>query len=428
MEAATIGAVSGLACVGVRLFFRLLQWTVTGHAGLLPAAAEALPLWRRAITPALGGIAAMTVTFIVRRLAPRLHATEYVEAVRFENGRISLPATVWRTVSAAFSVATGASIGREGSMIQFAAATVSFAGQRIQWMRLPLAQQLACGVAAAVAAAYQAPVAGVFFALEIVVGQFAWRMVPALVVAAFAGEAASRMVLAGGPPFAVHGGMHVSWACWAGALALSGVLGVLGPAYLWLLRSLRRARDLPFPLLLSGAAVGAASLMTCLVWGNGDAALLQVLQAHAAIHVIVLVLLLRLCTMVFCVGTGTVGGVFTPTLFAGGAAGLLLCQLAHGSHPTFFAVIGMGCLLAAVTHAPWMASFMAAELTGEWTVFPLVLLCNLMAWQIARRLSKHSLYAIASDLPAALPRPDLFPAAEPGVCETVAVPHFEAAD
>jgi chloride channel protein, CIC family len=413
VEAAAIGALSGLAAAAVRLFFRLLQWCVIGHAGMLPVAAEALPLWRRALTPALGGIAAMMVTFLVRRAAPRLHAAEYVEAVRFEEGRISLPATLWRTVSSAFSVATGAPIGREGSMIQFAAAVVSFAGQRLRRLQLPLQDLVACGVAAGVSAAYQAPAAGVFFALEIVLGRFAWRTVAWLTVAAFAGEAASRIVLRGGPLYAVCGPTAVSVKCLAAAVALAALLGVLGPVYLWLLRSLRSAQHIPFPMLWSGAAAGAASLLTTRVWGNGDTALLSVLQAHPAFGALALVLVLRLCTTVFCVGTGTVGGVFTPTLFVGGAVGLLLCQAAHGPHTLLFAVIGMGALLAATTHAPCMASLMTAELTGAWTIFPLVLLCNLLAWQIARGLSRHSLYAIASDLPAALPRPDLLPETAP---------------
>jgi len=413
LEAAAIGALSGLACAGVRLSFRLLQWCVTGHAGLLPVAAEALPLWRRALTPALGGIAAMTVTFFVRRTAPGLHATEYVEAVRFEGGRVSLAATFWRTVSSAFSVATGAPIGREGSMIQFAAAVVSFAGQRLRRMRLPLADLVACGVAAGVAAAYQAPAAGVFFALEIVLGRFAWRTVPWLTVAAFAGEAASRLVLTGGPLFAVRGTIAVSRESVAAAVAMAALMGILGPAYLWLLRSLRAAEQLPFPLLWSGAAAGAASLLATRVWGNGDAALLSVVQSHPAFGALALVLVLRLCTTVFCVGTGTVGGVFTPTVFVGGAMGLLLCEAVHGPHTLLFAVIGMGALLAAATQAPLMASLMTAELTGAWAIFPLVLVCNLLAWQIARRLTRHSLYAIASDLPAALPRPDLLPEPAP---------------
>ena len=413
MEAAAIGALSGLACACVRLFFRWLQWAVTGHTGLLPDAAEALPLWRRALTPALGGIAAMTVTFLARRIAPRQHATEYVEAVRFENGRISLPATLWRTVSSAFSVATGAPIGREGSMIQFAAAVVSFAGQRLRKMRLPLADLVACGAAAGVAAAYQAPAAGVFFALEIVLGRFAWRTVPWLGVAACAGEITSRVVLTGGPLFAVHGSIAVSGESLVAAIGLAAWIGALGPVYVWLLRSIRPAQRLPFPLLWSGAAAGAASLLAAQVWGNGDAALLGILQAHPAFRILALVFVLRLGTTMLCAGTGTVGGVFTPTLFAGGALGLLVCQAVHGTHAVLFAVIGMGALLAAATQAPWMASLMTAELTGAWTIFPLVLVCNLMAWQIARKLSRHSLYAIASDLPAALPRPDLLPEKKP---------------
>lgn len=413
IEAAAIGALSGLACATVRIFFRLLQWWVTGQSGLLPDAAGALPLWRRALTPALGGIAAMTVTFLVRRAAPWLNTTEYVEAVRFEDGRISLRATFWRTVSSAFSVASGAPIGREGSMIQFAAAVVSFAGQRLRPMQLPLADLVACGAAAGVAAAYQAPAAGVFFALEIVLGRFTWRMIPWLAIAAYAGGLTSRAVLTGGPLFAVRGAIGFSWGSLAAAVVLAALLGTLGPAYLWLLRNLQSARNLPLPMLWSGAAAGAASLLATQVWGNGDAALLGILQAHPAFRALALLLVLRLCTTVFCVGTGTVGGVFTPTLFVGGAMGLLLCQAVHGPHALLFAVIGMGALLAAATHAPWMASLMTAELTGAWSIFPLVLVCNLLAWQIARRLSQHSLYAIASDLPAALAGPDLLPEEDP---------------
>jgi CIC family chloride channel protein len=413
LEASAIGAISGLACAGVRLFFQFLQSCITGHAGLLPDAAEALPIWRRALTPALGGIAAMTVTFLARRAAPGLHATEYVEAVRFEEGRISLPATLWRTVSSAFSVATGAPIGREGSMIQFAAAVVSFVGQRLCPMTLPLADLVTCGAAAGVAAAYQAPAAGVFFALEIVLGRFAWRKLPWLAVAAGAGELASRVVLTGGPLFPVRGSMAVSGESLAVAVGLAALMGAMGPTYLWLLRSLRWAQRVPFPLLWSGAAAGAASLFATRVWGNGDAALLEILQTHPAFRALALMFVLRVCTTVFCAGTGTVGGVFTPTLFAGGALGLLLCQAVHEPNALLFSVIGMGALLAAATHAPCMASLMTAELTGSWSTFPLVLVCNLLAWQIARRLSRHSLYAIASDLPAALPQPDLLPKTPP---------------
>jgi CIC family chloride channel protein len=136
------------------------------------------------------------------------------------------------------------------------------------------------------------------------------------------------------------------------------------------------------------------------VWGNGDGALLHIMQGSPAVGTLFLLVGLRLGATVFCVGTGTVGGVFTPTLFAGSAIGLLAGRLLHVPDPLLFAVLGMACLLAAATHAPWMAAFMAVELTGQWPLLPLLLPCTLIAWQVARYLSPNSLYAVATPEPA----------------------------
>jgi CIC family chloride channel protein len=177
-------------------------------------------------------------------------------------------------------------------------------------------------------------------------------------------------------------------------------MGALGPAYHWLIHSLRFARKLPAALLWSGALVGALSLFHTEVWGNGDVALSHIMQTTPmAVHAVLAVLALRLLATVFCVGTGTVGGVFTPTLFAGSAAGLLFGHLLHAPSPVLFAMVGMGCLLAAVTHAPWMAAFMAAELTGHLFLLPLLLPCCMLAGQLSKHLSPHSLYALATPEP-----------------------------
>jgi CIC family chloride channel protein len=405
IESAVIGSLSGLSCVAVRFFFRLLQRVITGESGLLSSAAAHLPLWRRGITPALGGLAALAVLAISRRFGTSSEFKEYVEAVRFEEGNIPLRPTVWRTISSAFSIATGAAVGREGSMIQFAAAFTSFLGQRLKYVQLPLPRQVACGVAAAVAAAYQAPLAGMFFALEIVIGRLAWQEIPFLLAAAVAGGVVSRAILGAGPLFAprlfaLHGWLGIDLHHALLLLPMAVLLGVVGPFYSWLVRSLQAARKLPFALFWSGALVGALSLFTTEVWGNGDAALLSIMQSSPALRMVLLVFLCRLCATIFCVGTGTVGGVFTPTLFAGSAAGLLAGHMMHIANPLLFAIVGMGCLLTAVTHAPLMATFMTVELTGQWPLLPLALLCNLVAWQMAMRVSPGSLYALASPIPA----------------------------
>jgi chloride channel protein, CIC family len=401
--ASILGLVSGLACVAVRLFFRLLQWLLTGHAGLLSDAAGHLPLWRRAVTPAIGALLAMAVIWVTRRFARTEKFEEYVEAVRLDDGRVPFLPTLWRTISSAFSVATGAAIGREGSMIQFAATATSLLGRRLRISGLPLATQVACGAAAAVATAYQAPVAGMFFAAEIVVGRFSMAEAPLLLISALVGSLTGRYILRGGPLFAVHidpgADLHHAVLILPLAALMSVAMGVLGPAYYQLIRSLRSAAKLPLALVWSGILVGLLSLHSTEIWGNGDAGLLNIMHASPAVWTLLSVLVLRLCATTFCVGTGTVGGVFTPTLFAGAALGMLAMRLIHAPDPLLFAIVGMGCLLAAVTHAPLMATLMAVELTGQWVLLPLILLCNVAAWAVARSISPHSLYALATPEP-----------------------------
>lgn len=395
-----LGLVSGATCVGVRRFFQLLQWLMTGHAGLLSQAAAALPPWHRMLVPALGALAAMAVTGFAHRYVRPEPFEEYVEAVQLNEGKISFLPTFWRTFSSAFSVATGAAIGREGSMIQFATAATSWVGERFRVSRLPLATQVACG-AAAVSAAYQAPVAGVFFAAEIVMGEIVLSSLPLLLVSALSAHLMGVLLLGRGPIFAVPERAEVRLDASLALLLLVPVLmALLGPVYQWLIRSLRWTSRWPLPLLWSGIVVGLLSLRSTLVWGNGDAALLELTHASPAAGALASVLALRLCATTFCVGTGTVGGVFTPTVFAGGAVGYLLAHLVPGSSVPLLTVLGMGCMLASVTHAPLMASFMAVELTGQWPLLPLLLAANFAAWLLARRISSRSLYAIATQEPA----------------------------
>jgi len=397
--AVVLGAASGSACVAVRLFFRLLQWVFVQQTGMLPVAAATLAPTRRILTPIIGAALATFVLWMMRRLAPALRFEEYVEAVRLRNGRIPLLATVWRTASAAFSVATGAAVGREGSMIQFATAISSWVGERSPLRNLSLSRQVAYGAAAAVAAAYQAPIAGVFFATEIVLGDWAWSDMPQLLLASSTGLFMSRLLLGVGPLFPVRGSLPMTHdLLWVLPLAL--VLGAVGPAYQKLLHFSGAAKRLPFALLWSGLAVGVLALIEPKVWGNGDAALLGIVQNKMVLVGIVSVFVCRLAATTFCVGTGTVGGVFTPTLFAGSALGLAAGHLLHNPDPSILAICGMGLLMAAVTHAPFMAALMAVELTGQWHLLAIILPCTLLASLIARTISRESLYAIATPEPA----------------------------
>ena len=390
VAAVMMGAVSALAAACVRLFFSHLQWIFTESTAAPPVAGAHLALWRRALTPMVGALLAMGVMRVRRSRAKRAGReprpyVEYVEAVRHGGGEVPLLPNCWRTLSAAFSIASGAAIGREGSMIQFAAAVASVSGKTLR-ARLgghetsrplePLNLRLlvAFGVAGGVTAAYNAPLAAVFFAGEIVLGAIQWRELPLLALAAGAGR------LVTGP--------------------------ILGWERLYPTTVSLRA------LAWSGLLVGLLSIKDPRVWGNGDLGLRAALGRaelpglSIAAPALALLLGLRLLATTACVSTGTVGGVFTPTLFAGGAAGALLGHLlghagegASATHAAFWAIVGMSCLMAAVTHAPLMAGCMAVELTGEWRLLPGLLLLNVIARYVARRLSPQALYAIASQEP-----------------------------
>lgn len=429
LAAVGMGAVGAFAAALVRLGFRGLEWLLTQSSAAEPIAGAHLPPWRRVLTPVLGGLLAALVLAVRRRRAlglgrePRPYV-EYVEAARHRHGAIPLLPNCWRTLSAAFSVASGAAVGREGSMIQFASTIASASGRWVQdrlggAAPLELSLLVAFGAAGGVTAAYNAPVAAVFFAAEIVLGGLAWRELGALGLASAAGWLVAGGLLGFGRLYPAH--VALRGGGWALALlpALALALGALGPGYQWLIGSLRAARRLPLALAWSGLLVGLLSLADPRVWGNGDLGLsaalgraevpgLSGLSGFSVTAPALAALLgLRLVATTVCVGTGTVGGVFTPTLFVGGVAAALGAHLARhcgaGADTTLWAIAGMSCLLAAVTHAPIMAALMAVELTGNWLLLPLLLLLNAMAWQLARRLSPHALYAIASQAPTRRP-------------------------
>jgi chloride channel protein, CIC family len=410
LTAGIVGIISGLACVLVRFGLRFLQWVITGHAGLLADAASHMPLWRRVLTPVLGAILATLIVKGARRFLHIGKSVDYVEAVRFRQGRMPFQATLWRTISSCFSIASGAAIGREGSMIQFAAASIAALGLHWNGRTVSLKQLVALGTAAAVAAVYQAPFAGVFFALEIVLGlrslsRQAFIQMPALLLATLAGTLMSYLFLGSGPLFGVTTALQFNWHDGLPVLLGAVIIGSFGPVYFHIVEGLRLMKHLPWAMVWSGLIVGLLSCLRVETWGNGDSGVLEVMGSKISLEAAALVLILRLVATSACVGSGVIGGVFTPTVFAGSVLGLLYGSLVHilvphASPAIGYAVLGVVCFLASVTHAPFMAALMTVELTGTSHWLPVVFVCSLLSFQVAVTISPHSLYAAASPDPA----------------------------
>ncbi len=385
--AALVGFCAALSSVAFREGLRLLELLFTGQAISMERAATGMVWWRRVLLPLAGAIAAGFVLRLAGRVLASPRAVDYMEAVRVGDGAISVRATLANSLSSLLTISTGGSIGREGPMVQLAAMLGSrigrFAHAPIPRLRL----MVACGGAAGIAAAYNAPISGALFVSEIILGGTAMESFGPLVVASVVSSATVHRFLGYSPIYDVPKVQFASNWELIFYVVLGVVLGHLAPPFLASLdfakaRFVSLKLSLPWQLGLGGLIVGLISVAVPEVWGNGFGAVSSILNAQLIGWWLLAVLLAKLLATAATVGSGAVGGVFTPTLFLGCAIGALFGGVLHAllpgvtSVPTAYALVGMGGFLAATTHAPLTSILMLFEMTLDYDmVLPLMLAC-----------------------------------------------------
>ncbi len=385
--AALIGVCGALTGVLFRASVRLVHGLLTGQYTGQVETAELLPWWARIAVPTIGGACAGLLLWVAGRTLRSSRHIDYMEAVAVGNGQLGSRVALLQAASSFFTIGSGGSIGREGPLVQLAATVASKIGQ---WTQAPVPRLrllVACGAAAGIAAAYNAPIAGALFVAEVVLGSIAMESFGPLIVSSVVSDATTRHFLGLGPVYVVPR-VHFG-APWELALyALLGVLlGHLSPTFLTLLGRARLAfRGLrwpaPFTLALGGMIVGIISVRVPSVWGNGYSVVSEMLNDQLALEALAVVLAAKLISTAATVGSGAVGGILTPTLFMGAALGALYGDGLHWidphieSQPAAYALVGMGGFLAATTHAPLTSILLIFEMTLDYeVVLPLMLAC-----------------------------------------------------
>src|SRR5208282_4095226 len=231
----------------------LLHFLATGNDSEIISSFAHLSLWQRVAIPTAGGLLAGLVLWIGNRLTSRLRqksTTDYMEAIVVGTGSISVSASIVKSLSALFSISTGASIGREGPLVQLS----SLAASLIARLRdLPVAQRrhlVACGAAAGIASAYNAPIAGSFFVAEIILGTVVVEALGPLILASVVATFTAQVLHGGGPIYKSPGfTLHTYWELIP--LSFVGLVsGLLAPIYLRFLRAAERlfsTVDIPIP-------------------------------------------------------------------------------------------------------------------------------------------------------------------------------------
>jgi chloride channel protein, CIC family len=404
--AALVGFVGALATVAFREGLALAQALLYGRSGSFVEIAASLPWHTRLLLPCAGGLLAGSLLALGRRL-PSQRRPDYMEIVAIGDGRVPVRLTLVNGLSSLLSIASGGSIGREGSMIQLAALSASVGGRALGLNAMRLRLLVACGAAAGIAAAYNAPVASAFFVTEIVLGAIAMESLGPIMVAAVVSNITMRHLPGYHPTYAMPAFAPIAGAETLAFVALGALAGLVAPGFLGALqrtRKLFQASTLPLPLRLAlgGLGVGAISVWVPEVWGNGYSVVNSLLHQPWMWQGVLLVLACKVVATCLTAGSGAVGGIFTPTLFVGATVGYLFALAVQAvwpggaALPAAYVAVGMGATLAAAASAPLMAILMIFEMTLSYQLMlPLMLAC-VVAYAVARALGGASMYEITA--------------------------------
>ncbi len=403
LTAGLVGALAGLAAVAFDVSVRLLGQQLQQIPALLG------PYWGALVvvlTPALGGL---LVAPIVVRFSPESRGSgipAVIYAVSNLGGRVPRRLAFWRPLASIISIGTGASLGTEGPAVQLSAAVSSIIATPLKLNDERRRTLVAVAAAGGIAATFNAPIAGVLFAVEVVLGEVQARFFSSIVIGAVTATAVSRAILGDSPAFPVpeYGLSSVM------ELPLYLALGlVCAGAALLFTRSFVGSENLfnrfNLPPLLrpafGGLLVGLLALLVPQVLGRGYGTIGAILQGNAAPTALLLLwVVAKLLASGASFGSWGSGGIFAPVLFIGAAVGgafgqgaqALMPDLVSGSGP--YALVGMAAVLSGVTHAPMSSIVMVFELSGGYSLILPLLLAAVISTLVSEVMRQESIYHV----------------------------------
>ncbi|MHA1570160.1 MAG: chloride channel protein, partial [Alphaproteobacteria bacterium] len=400
----------GAGAAGGAILFREaiggVQWLGFGFLSeRVHSLAADLPWWHLLAVPALGGLAIGIFVHYVMPGRRNLGVADVTEAMALRGGRMSVGAGLGAALSSAASIGVGASVGREGPVVHLGASLASWVAARLDLGSSQTRTLLGCGVAAAVAASFNAPIAGVFFALEVVIGHYALSAFAPIVIASVTGTILSRGYFGDFPAFIVPGHEIVSFLEFP-AYALLGVVSAV--AAILFMRAIFLAEDvagrLPVPAwsrpAFVGLAVGAIALVFPQILGVGYEATDAALRELFPLWLLLALVAVKIAATAICLGAGFGGGVFSPSLFVGamlgGAFGIVAASVfpEHAAGQGAYTMIGMGAVAGAVLGAPISTILIIFEITGDYQMTIAVMIAVVIASLLTQQFAGRSYFAL----------------------------------
>jgi chloride channel protein, CIC family len=366
------------------------------------------PLWRRLLTPVAGSLA---MGYVLLRYFPDARGSGVGQtkvALFARDGVITLRTVLGKFFCTAVTLGSGIPLGPEGPSVQIGAGIASVLGRRLRLRPESVRALIPVGAAAAIAAAFNTPLAAVVYSLEEIVGDLNAPVLGSVVLASATSWLVLRLLLGNNPLFQVPQYQLVHPV----EFAIYAVLGVIGGlfsvVFMKLLIALRaRFRDFPaktqwFQPVFGGLVVGLLGWRLPQVLGVGYPYVGDALNGRMLLRLMALLVLFKFVAIIASYASGNAGGLFAPSLFMGAMVGGTVGSIAHHLWPAYtaepgaYALVGMGALFAGIMRAPMTSVLMIFETTHDYAVIVPLMIANLVSYLICSGMQPQTIYSALS--------------------------------
>ena len=402
--AVLVGAIAGIGVIFIREGIDFVQGLfLGGSSDNLINSLSSLPWWRILLVPTLGGLmVGLFVYYLIPGRKP-CGVSKVIEASVFQGGRMNFRVGIAASIASIFSIGVGGSVGREGPAIHLGATIGAWFSEKLHLTRSLSRALLGCGSAAAVAASFNAPIAGALFAHEVIVGHFAMSAFAPIVISSVVGTIISRIYFGDAPAFEITQQSLASLWEFPAVVGLGVAGGIVAIIFM---RTTMASEDLikklPGPHWIrpgiGGFILGLIALAFPQVLGVGYEATDMALNAQLPLYLLISLLFMKILSTSICIGSGFGGGVFTPSLMVGamlgGAYGIVATSIFPdlSSGPGAYTIVGMGAVAAAVLGAPISTTLIVFELTDDYPLTIAVMVGVVISSIIAQQFLGKSFF------------------------------------
>jgi CIC family chloride channel protein len=394
-----IGLMGGFGAVLLRFLIHLFQDIFWGAWG------NSLAWFRTLLVPAGGAFLVGLIIYFFSKEAKGHGVPEVMEAISLRNGIIRPRVVLGKVVASAITIASGGSVGREGPIVQIGASIGSTIGQIFKLSRKRMETLVGCGAAAGIAAAFNAPIAGAMFSVEILLGDFTVSQFTPIVIASVSATVVSRIFFGNSPAFTVpeyeliHPLELVPYALLG---VLAGFVAILFVKALYLMEDRFDSLKIPdfYKTTIGGLMIGAIGIFFPQIFGVGYEAMDQALLGKMGMGLLLALVFLKIIASSITLGSGSSGGIFAPSLFMGAMTGGFFGNILHNIFPHItagpgaYALVAMSAVVGAATQAPITAILIMFEMTGDYKIILPLMIATTISSFMTSKLQRGSIYTI----------------------------------